>query len=750
MDSSRRHFIQSLVGASLVPWLGLEVVSTSGCHVFSLSEKSPQNALAFLSVRENLQIPSSLQFVMMCPRQEMGQGAETIVAMLLAEELTVPLEEITVEFLENPDQLGFSETVGSESVRQLWVPLRMVGATARELFLQAGAKVFNQAVSDCFVRNGFVLDSSGRQISFLDLWSQVQKEPVPNQVNLKPRDQFQLLGQPQVQVAIDSLLQGDTCFSIDFHCDDMLYAMIERAPHASAILNNRSEVLSQLKKADFRLNIAYFEEFSRLDAQLRDGVVLVADHTWPLISARKKVDFLWDVKGYSFESHETQQLSMHQLALKAPLVYQEGKEPANTTSLEVIERGYDFPYLPHLSMEPPNCVVKIENEICDVWVGTQRPKKLREHIAKILEMPLEKVIVHPLRMGGAFGRKAQTDFVVECALIAKKMRRPVKLLWLREDDVQFDFFRPASYQKLRAEFKKTGEIIRWVHTCVMPMRESNVHDEKTILEPTQKDLQQGATDFLLNTQSMQFYAKGVASDVRIGIWRSVNHSFFAHAINCFIDDIAHVCQEHPLDYRLKHLKRSSISRRFQSVWRQEPSQTERMRLVLEKMKEEAKTLYSSASSSEDTQKSAVGFAAHHAFGAVIAIAVKITTEKKQVLIEQIHVVVDAGFIVNPIQALSQIEGGVYFALGAALFGEILIEKGCVKNRNFHDTPILPRYLAPPVTVTWLGQEGAPQGLGEVVVPVVSPALCNAIFAATGQRVTRLPLSHHFTFKIGLT
>jgi isoquinoline 1-oxidoreductase subunit beta len=383
-------------------------------------------------------------------------------------------------------------------------------------------------------------------------------------------------------------------------------------------------------------------------------------------------------------------------------------------------------------------------------VGTQRPKKLREQVAKVLGIPLEKVVVHPLRMGGAFGRKTQTDFVIECVLIAKKMGRPVKLLWLREDDIQFDFFRPASYQKLRAEFKKTGEIVRWAHTCVMPMRETSAHNESVLLEPTQKDLQQGATDFLLNTQSMQFYAKGVASDVRIGIWRSVNHSFFAHAINCFVDDIAQACQEHPLDYRLKHLKTPSVSHRIQSIWQPQPSITDRMRLVLENMKEEAKPLYSAAANTLEPQKSAIGFAAHHAFGAVIAIAVKIRVENKQISIEQIHVVVDAGFIVNPIQALSQIEGGVYFALGAALFGEILIDKGRVQNRNFHDTPILPRYLAPPVTVTWLGQEGAPQGLGEVAVPVVSPALCNAIFAATGQRVTRLPLSHHFTFKIGLT
>ena len=356
MTITRRQLLKSGLSVSML-WLGVEASGLSGCHVFYGNEKPPTNTLAFLGVIEQ---DAQLQLCIFCPRQEMGQGAQTLIAMLVAEELDIPLNDIKVIFASNPDELGYTETVGSESARQLWLPLRTIGATARVLFLQAGAKKLNLPLGNCFTQNGFVVSKEGMRVSYVSLWSEVQKQTLPQSVSLKSQAEFKILGFSQPQIKLDQILAGTELFSIDFICDDMLYAMIERAPHPNAILKNQN-ILKDYEGQD--IHSVYFEKFSSYDPILRDGVVIVADNTWAALKLRKKMRLEWQVEDFYFKNNEEQFSKMASSIKEAVLLHEEGALPDTVAEKTEIKRQYLFPYLPHLSMETPNCVVKIENDV---------------------------------------------------------------------------------------------------------------------------------------------------------------------------------------------------------------------------------------------------------------------------------------------------------------------------------------------------------------------------------------------------
>jgi len=704
---TRRNFIKVTSVASTGLLLG---ISLQGC-----SDDTPDSAegLSEKTFHPNawLKLTADSKVTIIIAESEMGQGVMTSLPMLIAEELEIGIGDITIERAPVGPEYGYQVTSGSTSIRQAWQPLRMAGAIARDMLIAAAAQTWNVAETDCKAENGQVKhQASGKILSYGDLVPVAVNLPVPETAILKSPDAFKLIGKSTPLTNDADMVTGKTIFGIDVSIPDLLIASIVHCP----VFGGK---LSELDDSD-AMKIPGILHIVPIDS----GVAVVAKDYWTAHKGALALNIRWntnqneDVSDKSilerYKSHTPEEHEVITRTGNPDTILQQ----ANT----ILEATYIAPFQAHATMEPMNCTAWVQNGECDIWAPTQSPDsaqyiastyilsttdKLISKIKRRLsdDYSLDTIRVHTTNLGGGFGRRLKQDFVAEAVQISQAIRKPVKLIWSREEDIQHDYYRPLTLHRMTAALDKKNNITAW---------------KQHIVGPSKGKSTDGAVNLIYATASRLL---GYAEDkypVPIGSWRSVGASHNGFIIESFIDELAHEAGDDPYQFRSRLLQHS-------------PRNLAVLSLAAEK----------SDWGKPQSENMGRGIAVFEAYGTHVAQVAEVTVRPNgTVQVHRVVCVVDCGIAVNPDTIRAQIEGAIVFGLTATLKSEINIENGKTKQSNFHDFQIL-RFEEMPVIETHIvPSTEAPGGIGESGVPPVTAAVANAIYAATGIRIRKLPVS----------
>ncbi len=694
----RRTFLKAsaVAGGGLV--LGFWLPGPEGGRARAEEGTVPYPPNAFIRIKPD----GSVTFII--GKSEMGQGIYTALAMLIAEQLECDWSKVRVESapvapVYNHTTFGMQLTGGSTSVWSSWDQLQKVGATARQMLVTAAAQKWGVEAASCRAENSFVIHTpSGRRLSYGELAEAAEKLPIPTTVVLKDESAFKLVGNPTKRLDSPSKVDGSAVFGLDVRLPGLRTVLIARPPVFGA--------------RPLRVNAARAKAVPGVKdvVQVPTGVAVVATGFWPAKKGRAALEIEWEEGANAALS--TAGLRERYAALaKTPGL--RAKAVGDIAALErastKVSAEYEVPYLAHATMEPLNCVVDLRAASCEIWTGTQMQTVDRAAAAKAAGLEPDQVQIHTTLLGGGFGRRANpvSDFVVEAVEVAKAVRQPVKVVWTREDDTRGGFYRPMWYDRIEAGLDSSGAPVAWHHRLVGQSILTGTPFEKFLVkEGIDETSVEGAADTP--------YAIPVG--VPVLWWRSVGHSHTAFVVESFIDELAHAAGRDPLAFRRPLLRDHA-----------------RHLGVLERAAQEA------GWGSPLPKGHGRGLAVHESFGSFVAQVAEVSFEGGEVRVQRVVCAIDCGKIVNPDTIAAQIEGAVTFGLSAALHGEITLERGRVQQSNFHDYPLLRLYEMPRVEVHIVPSREKPGGLGEPGVPPVAPAVANALFAATGKRVRRLPI-----------
>jgi CO/xanthine dehydrogenase Mo-binding subunit len=701
MAITRRTFLVSSLVASGGLLLGC---TTTSSKILSKPQVTQQDLGMWLRIGTD----NRITFVV--PAVEMGQGVSTALPTIVAEELNVSLDQIDTvmapvnEVYRGPDG-GFTQgTGGSTSVNKWWDALSKTGAAAREMLTQAAANRWQVNTSELSTESGFVLHAaSGRRLSFGELTEDAARLEIPAEPARKPAAEYRLVGQPLPRKDGLAKVTGAAQFGIDVQLPNLLYATVKQSPVFGGTVRAFNEASAKSVKGVVAV------------VEVPHGVAVVAEKFW---QAKKGLDAL----EVEFEGGKSLGLSNATLEQQLDEALEElGKaELAGERTLDV---EYFVPYLAHATMEPMNCTVDLRADRCDVWVPTQFPEVVRDKVAEVFGLDDEQVTVHTTYLGGGFGRRGW-DFAIQAATVARAVKRPVKLIWTREEDTRQDFYRPAYKSRLQVTLNADGTPAAWAHQIAGPSIVSEFAKQLVNLSAVGTVLRWVDVD-PLSTQGAELpYAipdhavdyQVVEPGVRVGFWRSVGSSHNAFIVESVLDEAAHLAQQDPLAYRL-------------ALLRDKP----RHRAVLERVATE------SGWGEPLPAGRARGVALHESFKSIVAQIAEVSVANGQVQVHKVHCVIDCGRYVNPNLIRQQLEGSVVMGLSATLFEAVQIQDGAVQSSNFHDYRLARLAESPEVSVSILQNNEAPGGIGEPGVPPVAPAICNAIFKATGTRIRRLPV-----------
>ncbi|WP_058544671.1 xanthine dehydrogenase family protein molybdopterin-binding subunit [Pseudomonas fluorescens] len=687
-----------------------------------------------------------------CNRSEMGQGVRTSLSMVVADELEADWARVKVQQAPADEaRFGNQDTDGSRSMRHWYEPMRRCGAAARTMLELAAAAQWKVPVSECRAQLHKVLHQpSGRELGYGELAAAASALPVPGRdsLRLKQPSEFRYIGK-EASRAIDGadIVNGRAVFGADVHFDGMLYAVIARPPVYGGKV--KSVDSSAALKVPGVIKVVQIEsrplpsEFQPLG-----GVAVVAKNTWAAIKGREALKIQWDDgpnAGYDSIAYRKE---LEAAALKPGKVVRSSGDldDALAKADSTLEASY---YLPHLSqspMEPMVAVARFKDGQCEAWAPSQAPQVTRERVAERLGIPFEKVTVNITLLGGGFGRKSKPDFVVEAAVLAKEFPgQPIRVQWTREDDIHHSYFHTVSVEYLKAGLNQDGMPSGWLHRTVAPSITALFAPGMTHEAPF--EIGMGLTNMAYAIPNLRLENPEAVAHARVGWYRSVSNIPHGFAIQSFIDELAHKAGQDPLKYQVKLLgpDRKIDPRTLSEEWNygespeRYPIDTARIRTVLE-------TAAKAAGWGRDLPKGrGLGLAVHYSFVTYVAAVIEVEVKDDgTVIVHKADIAVDCGPQINPERIRSQFEGACVMGLGNAMVGEISFKGGKVQQDNFHMYEVARMSLAPKeVAVHLVTPPGEVPlgGVGEPGVPPIAPALCNAIFAATGKRIRSLPVRY---------
>jgi isoquinoline 1-oxidoreductase subunit beta len=689
-----------------------------------------------------LEIAPNNQVRIWCGKSEMGQGVRTSLPMIVAEELCCDWRRVQVVQADLEPKYGDQLTGGSLSVRTSYTNLRKAGAAAREMLLGAAAAEWGVNQAECSAAVGEVVHAkSQRRARYGSLLARAATLAPPADPPLKSLAEFRLIGRPTPRTDTALKVTGQAKFGLDVRVPGMLIASVERCPVCGGTV--RSYNAEEVKRIQgvrgvvevkpIHLTHQFGEESGPGSRNYScAGVAVLADSTWAAMQARKALKVDWDEGATSQESTASLREQFVKLA-DAPgtVMRNDGDfEKAFASAAKKIEAVYEVPFLAHATMEPMNCTAHVRDGKCEIWAPTQVPGAAADSIAKALGIPRESIQLHVTFLGGGFGRRLIQDYAVEAALISREVSAPVQVMWSREDDVRHDFYRPASYHALRAGVDASGELVAWFHRAASPS--IGVFYSGTGIPP-QAAAEMNGPDFpAFGVPNLRTEFGLAKSGMPLGYWRSVENSGNQFVISSFFDEAAAAAERDPVEMLLAVL---GPPRKI-SLGGDGAIDVGRRRRVIEIAAEKA------GWGKQLPKGTGRGIAAHFGYGSCVAQVAEVSCDAAQgsLRVQRVVCAIDCGLAINPSGVRAQMEGAINFGLAAALKSAITVEHGRVQQSNFHDYEVLRMSDSPPVIeVHVVSSSEAPGGCGEPGVPPIAPAVANAIFAATGKRIRRLPI-----------
>ncbi|WP_422080185.1 molybdopterin cofactor-binding domain-containing protein [Ulvibacterium sp.] len=719
----RRTFVKLTASASGALVAGVYLQSCG-------SETVPETIYEFSPL---IKIDTEGWVTLIAKNPEIGQGIKTALPMILAEELGADWDKVKV--VQGDFDKAYEEqwAGGSYAIILNWDLMRTAAAKVRHVLIQAASKQMDKKISELSaVKNKVVHSKSGEALPFEKLLFEASKLPLPETVELKPKEAFEIVGKNMPQVDLEQLVNGETKFSIDVKLPGMLYATVLKNPVFEGGVGDYDDTRARSVNGVIDVmelnNSAYGERLLAPNSpNFVNGIAVLANSTWAAFKGAGKLDVTWDTSGTRKENtdgifkHFQSQLTNTTIERKDGDIHRAKRNAALS-----FEATYQVPFLAHIPMEPMNCTVDFRDDLCEVWAPTQNPRALEEGLIKLFGLQPEQIKIHLPRIGGAFGRRYYVDYAMDAAILSKKTGKPVKLTWTREADIQHDWYRPASVQKMMAALDEEGLVTGWQHILANASRKTCLGREGRPAG-TELDEYEFPAGFI---PDLQFEYGHVLSDVPLGQWRSVGHSAVAFAVHSFLDELAILNTMDSIDYFLKFLGPA----RMVPVVDDYAFDVKRLISVVERVRR---------NSNWDIplpKGQGRGFAACKHSGSFVAEVVTVSVDaNEKVTVLKVDAVVDCGIVINPSGAKAQVEGGILEGLSAALYGEITVKNGAAEQSNFHDYKWIRMDEAPEIHIEFIANNLPPTGLGEPPLPPAAPALANAIFAASGKRIRKLPI-----------
>jgi isoquinoline 1-oxidoreductase beta subunit len=704
---SRRSFLQAGAAAGGGLMLSLTLPFANGAAQAADAQGFAPNAF--------VRIEGDGQIVLTMPYVEMGQGTYTSIPMLIAEELEVDLNQVRLDHAPPNEKLygnpllgGIQATGNSNAVRASWKPLREAGAIARTMLVEAAAKRWNVDPASCRAQKGEVLHAlTGRRLKYGEVAADAARLPLPESVPLKRPGDFKLIGTPAKRLDAPAKVNGTAVYGIDIRPPGVKIATLAQSPVFGGRVKNVDDTAAKAVKG--------VRQIVRLD----DAVAVVADHMGAAKKGLAALVIEWDDGPHAKLDMQEIVSELEKATLNSgPVAQNIGVvDKAIANAVTKVEASYQVPFLAHATMEPMNCTAHVRKDSCEVWVGTQAVARVQAAAAKTAGLPLDKIAVHNQLIGGGFGRRLEVDGVIRAVEIAKHVDGPVKVVWTREEDIQHDMYRPYFFDRISAGLDEKGMPVAWNHRFAgssiiarwLPPAFNNGLDPDTT---------EGAIDLVYALPNMHVeYLRVEPRGIPTAFWRSVGPSHNVFVTESFMDELATAAKQDPVAYRRALLDKAP-----------------RAKAVLELAAEKA------GWGQPLPERVGRGVSLQFAFGTYMAQVAEVQVSKDGAArVRRVVCGVDCGTVVNPDTVRAQIESAIIFGITAALYGEITLKNGRVEQSNFDTYQILRIDEAPAIDVHIVQSSEPPGGMGEAGTSAIVPAVANAIFAATGKRLRKLPI-----------
>jgi isoquinoline 1-oxidoreductase beta subunit len=711
-DLSRRDFLNATATLSggLIVALTLPGAAGNSNSAAAAARSAPASAAGGSGAELNawLKIARDNSITVIVDRSEMGQGVYTALPMLLAEELNIELDAINIvaapvgDAYINPGN-GGQVTGTSNSVQDAWEKLRMAGATARTMLISAAAERWRVDPASCHAERGTVVNAQGKALTYGELADSAAKQSILKDVKLKPKTHFQIIGKSRPRIDTPGKVDGSAEFGLDVKLPGMLYAALTQSPvlggKVKALDSGAAEKMPGVRKVMLT----------------ESGVVVVADHFWQALKARNALAITWDPG----PNVRLDNAAIHAMLKKTAAAGDglsaraDGDAEAALKSAQLrLSAAYYLPLLAHATMEPMNCTADVKADGCDLYVGTQVQQIAQTTAATAAGLSPAQVRVHTTLIGGGFGRRLDIDYIPAAVEASKALKAPVKVIWTREDDMTHDTYRPPAYEEVSGGLDAAGKLIAWKLHITSPSITARMFPP---VKGVDDSVIEAAVNNLYDVPNLAVSYSRQEIGIDVGYLRSVSHAPNCFVIESFMDELAAAAGKNPYDFRLRHLAKKPRQRRVLELaaeragWGKAPPGRYQGMALME------------------------GYTTH------VAQVAEISIGDGDLKVHKIVCVVDCGQMVNPRIVESQIESGIVFGLTAALWGDVTIVGGRVQQTNFNSYRLLRNDELPELNVHLVDSDEAPGGIGEAAVPLVAPALCNAIFAATGRRLRELPI-----------
>jgi isoquinoline 1-oxidoreductase beta subunit len=703
---SRRRFLQtgSAAGGGLM--LGLHLPFANDAAQAAGPDAFAPNAF--------IRIGTDGQVVLIMPYVEMGQGTYTSIPMLIADELEVDLKQVRLEHAPPNEKLyvnpllGVQATGNSNAIRGAWQPLRQAGAVARTMLIATAAKRWNVEPASCRAQDGEVIHAaSGKRIKYGELAADAAGMPVPGNVALKQPQDFTLIGKPAKRLDTPAKVNGTAVYGIDARPPGVKIATLAQSPVFGGRVKSVDDTAAKAVKS--------VRQIVRLD----DAVAVVADHMGAAKKGLEALKIEWDDGPHAQLNTAAIAAELEQATLKPGAVAQNigDADKAMAGAVTKVEAIYQVPFLAHATMEPMNCTVHFRKDECEIWLGTQAIARVQAMAAKAAGLPPEKVIVHNHLLGGGFGRRLEADGAVRAVEIAKQIDGPVKVVWTREEDIQHDMYRPYWLDRLSAGLDAKGMPVAWnnryagssvIARWLPPAFKNGLDPDST----------EGAIDLVYALPNMHVeYVRVEPPGIPTAFWRSVGPSHNVFVTESFMDELAAAAKQDAVAYRLALLDKAPRAKAVLALAAQKAGWGQPL-----------------------PKGSGRGVSVQNAFGSYMAHVAEVEVAKDgTVRVRRVVCAVDCGTVVNPDTVQAQLQSGIIFGVTAALYGEITLKNGRVEQTNFDTYQILRMNEAPAIEVHIVKSSQPPGGMGETGTSAIVPAIANAIFAATGKRLRKMPV-----------